>query len=436
VDAWYARNMYAEGSKAYEFHVKTDGHPSKVGFKDIVQRWNAEKFDAGALTAAFKRAGAKYIVPVGVHHDNFDCWKSKHHSWNSVNYGPKRDIVGLWKTAAQQHGLRFGVSEHVERSYSWFNTNKGSDKRGPLAGVPYDGADPKYRDFYFEPHDDTNAAYPKNPPRWWMQRWLDRVNDLVDSYQPDLLYTDGGLPFGDYGLRMLSGFYNRNLAWHKGKLEAVYNIKNFLISGRTDHGEFQDGAVVEDLERGVLKGIKPEPWQTDTCIGGWYYIVGHRYKTPGTVIHMLADSVSKNGNLLLNIPLKPEGDLDPEAAAILDSIAKWMSMNAEAIHGTRPWDRFGEGPSQVAEGQFAEDKTKYTPRDIRFTRKGDVIYAICLGVPEKELVIGSLANLRASKVSILGTQGVAVWQRDSRGLIVQVPAGSPIEHAMVVKITA
>jgi alpha-L-fucosidase len=277
VDAWYARNLYLEGSTAYEHHVKTYGHPSKFGYKDIIPLWKAEKFDPDALVADFKKAGARYIVPVAVHHDNFDCWNSKHTRWNAVNMGPKRDIVGMWRRAALRHDLRFGVSEHLERSYSWLNTCKGSDKKGPLAGVPYDGNDPKYSDLYFEPHDDTSPTYPKNAPESWKQAWLERVTDLVDHYRPDLLYTDGGLPFGEYGLKMVSHFYNRNTTWNGGKLEAVYTIKNF--APRTDHGEFREHMCVEDLERGVLDQVKLLPWQTDTCIGNWFYHTDRKYKT-------------------------------------------------------------------------------------------------------------------------------------------------------------
>ena len=167
---WYARNLYVQDHPAHHLHLQKFGHPSKVGFKDVIPHWKAQNFDASQadrLMRLYQAAGARYFVSMGVHHDNFDLWNSKHHRWNAVNMGPKKDIVGLWAAAARDHGLRFGVSEHLERSYNWFNTNKGSDKEGPLAGVPYDGNDPRYADLYFPPHDDTNWAYPKNPPEWW-----------------------------------------------------------------------------------------------------------------------------------------------------------------------------------------------------------------------------------------------------------------------------
>ena len=242
VDAWYARNMYIEGHKAYQFHVKTYGHPSKFGFKDICALWKAEKFDADYMVGLFSKAGARYIVPVAVHHDNFDCWDSRLHKWNSVRVGPKKDIVGLWREAALKRGLRFGASEHLERSWSWFNTNKGKDKSGPMAGVPYDGNDPKFADFYFEPHEDASPYYPANPPDTWKQAWSRRIKDLVDRYHPDLLYSDGGIPFGEVGRDVIAHFYNHSLERHDGKLEAVYNVKNFAENhGRVSGAHVRGG---------------------------------------------------------------------------------------------------------------------------------------------------------------------------------------------------
>src|SRR5215212_8904526 len=148
---WYARNMYLQGNWQYEHHVKTYGHPSKFGFKDIIPTWKAARFDADYLVGLYKRAGAKYFVSMGVHHDNFDLWDSKYHSWNAVKMGPHRDVVGTWQKAAKRLGLKFGVSEHLGASFTWFQDSHKSDKTGPLAGVPYDGADPKYQELYHFP---------------------------------------------------------------------------------------------------------------------------------------------------------------------------------------------------------------------------------------------------------------------------------------------
>ncbi|RYD24666.1 MAG: alpha-L-fucosidase, partial [Lysobacteraceae bacterium] len=308
---WYARNMYIYGHPHYDHHLKTYGHPSKQGYKDLIPLWKAERFDPDALMALYAGAGAKYFVTMGVHHDNFDLWKSKHHRWNAVEMGPKRDIVGAWRAAASKRGLRFGVSEHLGPSYAWFVTSHLYDQVAPLGGVSYDGADPAYAELYHPAHNEPfrwgRSWYAEDPA--WHQRWFDRITDLLESYQPDYLYTDGGLPFGIVGRTMLANFYNGSRARHGGRLEAVYAYKDLGT------GEFYKEAGVEDVERGVFSGINPLPWQTDTSIGDWFYSDGYKYKATGEVIAMLADVVSKNGNLLINVVQYPDGALPPESRA-------------------------------------------------------------------------------------------------------------------------
>jgi alpha-L-fucosidase len=429
---WYARNMYIEDSPQYEYHVKNCGHPSKVGYKDIVKLWKAEKFDPNALIARYKRAGARYFTAMGVHHDNYDCWNSKHHRWNAAKIGPNKDIVGMWKKAATAHGLRFGVTEHLERSYSWFNVNKGHDKKGPLAGAPYDGNDPKYQDFYFEPHEDANSHYPVNPPEHWKREWFSRIQDLVDSCQPDLLYTDGGMPFGDIGRTLAAHFYNQNMERHDGKLEAVYAIKN-VKDGQ--HGEYRDGTCVLDLERGVVSDIRADAWQTDTCIGDWYYKRDMKYKTTDVVVRMLVDIVSKNGNLLLNFPLRPDGTLDREEEQVLDGLTKWIAVNGETLYGTRPWKVYGEGPTQTTGGQFSERKlAKYTSEDFRFTARGDVVYATCMAEPGPSVTIKSLGGAIVRSVRMVGG-GDLKYRNDGNGLSIEVPERRPAEYTLAFRIT-
>ena len=340
---WYARNMYIEGSPQYLYHCETYGHPSKVGYKDIVDVWKAAKWDPDHLMGLYKKAGAKYFFSMGVHHDNFDLWNSKYTRWNAVNMGPKRDVVGTWQSAARKHGLKFGVSEHLWISYKWFSVSHTSDATGPMAGVPYDGADPKYADLY---HDAGCAQFAGPKVQWtddgipdsWRQHYLDRMTDLIDKYQPDLLYTDGHLPFEEYGLKMVSHLYNLSAQSNGGVTYAVYTSK--LAS------DCAIGTCVLDHERGVADGIADNPWQTDTCIGNWHYKRGIKYKTPKKVIDLLTDIVSKNGNLLLNFPLPNSGELDFEEMEVLEGITAWMQINSEGIYATRPWKIYGEGPHQ------------------------------------------------------------------------------------------
>jgi len=437
VDSWYARNMYIEGHRTYKYHVQTYGHPSEFGYKDIIALWKAEKFDPGRLVRLYKQAGARYVVPVAVHHDNFDLWNSKWHRWNAVKFGPKKDIIGMWREAVLEQGLRFGVSVHLARSYSWFNTNKGSDKKGPYAGVPYDGNDPKYVELYHEKHDDTNFRYPKKPPDSWKRSWSNRVKDLLDNYHPDLLYFDGGIPFGQVGRSVVAYYYNQNMKWHDGKLEAVLNIKKWADGS---HGDYRDGICVRDVERGVLSQITEEPWQTDTSIGPWYWMKASRYRSVDSIVDNLVDIVSKNGNLLLNVPLRADGTLDKQAETILVELGKWMDVNGEAIYGSRPWKVFGEGPTSVEGGHFKERTEPFTPGDIRFTSKGNVLYAICLAWPGdgETITIKSLSTeqeqARVLKVALLGWTGRLRWQRDSKGLEVQMPPEKPCKHAFTLKI--
>jgi alpha-L-fucosidase len=432
---WYARNMYLPGHPQYLHHLRTSGHPSEHGYKDIIPLWKAEKWDPEKLMALYAKAGAKYFVSMGVHHDNFDLWDSKFQPWNAVKMGPHRNIVGEWQRTAQKFGLRFGVSEHLGASYAWFAPSHWRDQYGPKAGIAYDGADPKYQDLYHPAHHEPfkwgRSWYATNPE--WPQRWFNRIKDLLDQHHPDFLYTDGGIPFEETGRSLIAHFYNANRAAHGGNNEAVYTFKDMGT------GEVIPEAGVLDVERGVMSGISPRAWQTDTSIGDWFYSEGFKYKTTTQVVHMLADIVSKNGNLLINVVQYPEGDLPPEALKFLDEMAAWMAVNGEAIHGTRPWKIFGEGPTVAAAGHFKED-TAYTPQDIRFTTKAGALYAITLGVPAGEVRIKSLGRdaiiteAKVSSVRLLGHDQPLTWLQEAEALVIKVPAQLPTAHAAAFQI--
>ncbi len=442
IDGWYARNMYIEGHETYNHHVKTYGHPSKFGFKDFIPMWKGEKFDADDLVRRFKDAGAKYIVPIATYHDNFDCWDSKHHKWNSVNMGPKKDIIGLWHKATIKHGLRFGVTTHLVRSYSWFQTSHDSDKQGEMKGVPYDGADPKYNDFYHATHGDYARTSPKNAPPQWKQQWTDRIKDLCEQHQPDLLYFDGGLPFGDdYGLtgrKLVAWYYNQNMKWHDGKLEAVLNIKKW----NSGHGPFRDGMCVRDMEQGLLDGIQHNPWQNDTTVSKWFYQPEIPLRSVNSVVDMLIDIVSKNGNLLLNIPPKPDGTLDEPSKKFLKELGQWMKINSQAIYATRPWTTYGEGPTAIQGGAFGDHKLGLTAKDIRFTRSkdGKTVYALLMDWPGDAAVVGieSLGRnnhqRRIKSVHLMGHNGPLKWTQSSKVLTVHMPHTKPCNHAYALMI--
>ena len=439
---WYARGMYLQGSAQYQYHVEHYGHPSQFGFKDICNLWKAENWDPDRLIRLYKRAGAKYFVALANHHCNFDCWNSKYHTWNSVNVGPRKDIVGLWAQAARKQGLRFGVTVHCARSWNWFEVSRDSDKTGPLAGVPYDGvltkADGKGlwwegldpQELYCRPHP-PNAP----PDEEYVRQWFLRVKDLVDSHHPDLLYFDDAmLPLGEAGMDIAAHYYNASLQWHRGKLEPVLTTKNMPPELRK--------ALVWDIERGRSDRLEEYPWQTDTCIGEWHYHRGIRYKTAAQVIPTLIDIVSKNGNLLLNIPVRGDGTIDEDEVEFVQDMAGWMDVNSECLFGTRPWIAYGEGPAKSPGSSCNEGASRpYTARDIRFTIKGNTLYAIALGWPaDGKLVIRSLAKMpgvtgEVTGVRLLGHQGALQWSHDGNGLTVIVPTEKPCEYAYALRIT-
>lgn len=427
---WYAKHIYVPDNPQYKHHLETYGHPSTNGYKDIIPLWKAEKFDPDRLMALYKKAGAKYFVSMGTHHDNFFLWNSKLHRWNAANMGPHRDIVGAWQAAAQKLGLKFGVSEHLGASFTWFQPSHGADKSGPMAGVPYDGANPEYQDLYHFPAEPGDTAWYSNNPRW-QRMWFDRIQELVDNYRPDLLYTDGGVPFGNQvGRNLIAHYYNRSANEHNGKPQVIYTCK-----------EKSGGRWIEDLERGVMPGINPDPWQTDTSIGDWYYNRNWKFRPVSWTIQMLVDIVSKNGNLLLNVVQRPDGSIDPEVEAALQAMATWIAVNGEAVYGTRPWLIHGEGPVRAKGGHFKEDFA-YSARDIRFTAKGGTLYAFALGWPEdRRLVIRALASIpgtasnRIDQIDLLGGPGKLGWTQDTNGLAIILPSQKPCEHAIALKIT-
>jgi alpha-L-fucosidase len=445
---WYARNMYMEDSDQYKYHLQMYGPPSKFGFKDVIPTWKAEHFDPQALMKRYKRAGAKYFMSMGVHHDNFDLWNSHHTRWNAVNMGPKTDVVGRFRDAARNEGLKFGVSDHLWISYKWFATSHGHDKKGALAGVPYDGVDPANADLY---HDITDIPEKLTwdevgIPEAWKRQWFLRIKDLVDQYEPDLLYSDGHIPFESWGLNLVAHHYNLNARRNGGRVEAVYTSKR-----REDSAT---GTCVFDVERGVVESIWPEPWQTDTCVGHWHYDKRAQYKTPKTVIDMLVDIVSRNGNLMLNFPLRSNGMLDGDEDKILDAITAWMDVNSEAIYATRPWKVYGVnvGPvlasganaSAAADSKFNERSRKdLTANDLRFTTKDQTLYVFVMGWPAGPLTIPVLAARGPSQIApiapitqveLLGSREKISFTHDQQGLTLQPPAARPCDHAVVFKL--
>jgi alpha-L-fucosidase len=457
---WYARNMYIQGHRQYEHHLRTYGHPTKLGYKDVIPTWKAENFDPDYLLGLYRRAGAKFFVSMGVHHDNFDLWDSRHQPrWNAVATGPRKNIAQLFKDAAVKQGLRFGVSQHLHASYEWMSTAFGSDRTGQLAGVPYDGNDPRFADLYHPRH--LPAPQPgdvSRVPESWKQQYLVRLQDLIDQLQPDLMYHDGVIRFERYGLKLVAHLYNRSAERHDGRVEAVYTSKGME--------DCQEGTAVLDFERGIAEGIWPNPFQTDTCVAGWHYDRAARYRTPKQCVDLLVDVVSRNGTLLLNFPLKSDGTLDSTEMGIISEITAWMAAHGEGIHGTRPWVICGEGPSVAGTvrdtsvfkmlppipdtspgatrsvGLHDNGAKPLTARDVRFTTRDGLLYAFIFGRPAdgralvQSLATGSphLGGRTVADVTLLGPGSRLVWSQTAQGLAVTLPEQLPSEHAIALRI--
>ena len=437
---WYARNMYVEGTPQYEYHVRHYGHPSKFGYKDVCALWKAEHFDPESLADRYWKAGARYLMTQGTHHDHFFNYGSEINRMNSVNVGPHKDILALWKKAADRLGMPFGISEHLGASFSWWRVNKGCDKQGPYAGVPYDGNDPAYQEHGTDNPGDISPWYTANPE--FRAYWQRCVYEMIDRFHPDLLYTDGVLPFGDHW--MGEKVENTDPAVYRLGLEAVARLYNTSIA---DHGEnravylqkdrrpeiFKVGVL--DIEKSQLPGIMPDPWHTDTCIGNWFYDVHSPYKSPEQIIEMLVDIISKNGVMLLNILQRPDGTIDDDAAFILDRIGEWFAVNSEAVYGTRPWRVFGEGETRVKIDGFTEEKTAWGRSDIRFVQKQGAVYAFLMGaVPGEAVTLRSFADADVASVDLLGA-GLVPFVKEFGVLVVSLPERLPSRCANTLRIT-
>ena len=449
---WMARGLYIEGSDQANFHRQHYGHPSEFGFKDVLPLFKAERWNADSLVARYKRVGAQYFFVLGNHHDNFDLWDSRSQEWNSVRIGPERDVLGEWAAAAKKYGLPLGISFHADHAWTWYEPSQRYDQSGSKAGVYYDGhltaADGKGKwwdgldpqNLYAQNHPLSERSWSNSqihsqwdwthgaatPTQAFVTNFYDRTLDAINRYQPDLIYFDVTvLPFyniSDAGMKIATHFYNKN--------------PRAVVFGKILDSE-QRKALTWDVERGAPNEIVSEPWQTCNCIGDWHYNTSvyerGRYKTAGMVVRQLVDVVSKNGCLLLNIPLRADGTYDEKEARFLDELEVWMKQNGESIFGTRPWVRFGEGPvaeSDIrlnAQGFNDSQYNRMNYRDIRFNQTKQYLYVTAMGWPEDgKLVVRSLAKgnpdfgKSISSVYLLG-YGTVKASQTAEGLVVTLP---------------
>ena len=424
---WYPRNMYREGSEEYKHHIATYGAQDKFGYKEFIPMFKAEHFDPAAWAELFKKAGAKYVVPVAEHHDGFAMYDSGLSDWTAAKMGPHRDVIGELAKAVRAQGLHFGVSshrvEHVGRA------------------IASDVNDPQYAALYGPAHTwmmnpagtplDNDFTYVSSE---WADDWLARGAELVEKYHPDIVYFDWwiGQPSIRPNLTRFAAFYY-NSSLQYGDHVGVINYKDYAM---------QESAAVLDLERGQLGDIRRLYWQTDTSVSNksWGYIKDDTFKLPEFVVHQLIDIVSKNGNLLLNIGPRSDGTIPEPVQQVLLDVGAWLNVNGEAIYDTRPWRTYGEGPTKVMTGSFHDtDVEHYTAADFRFTTKGDVLYAIGLGWPtNREAVIRSLARTIGSEqvqsTAMLGSDAKLSFEQRADGLHVQLPAQAPAKYAYALRV--
>lgn len=413
---WYPRNMYIQGSPEYEHHRATYGPQKEFGYKDFIPMFRAEKFDAAQWAELFERAGARYVVPVAEHHDGFQMYRSEISHWNAYEMGPKRDVLGELSEEMKKHGIVNGASTH--RIEHWFFLGHGkefdSDIREPLQrGDLYWPAMPEgnHQDLYSKPE----------PTKEFLQDWLARTCEIVDRYHPKIVYFDWWIQHSSaqpYLKKFAAYYYNRAAEWGE---EVVINYK---------HDAYMFGTAVVDIERGVFSDVKPYFWQTDTSVAlnSWCYTENNQYREAYSIIQDLVDIVSKNGCLLLNIGPKSDGTIPEQDAAILREIGAWLKVNGEAIYGSRVWRKYGEGPTEVTEGQFSDGILKeFTSQDVRYTVNGDSIYAIAMRSSEDgNYVFPALGEQDASskpnfhgiirKVQVLGYNVPLTWERKEDGL--------------------
>ncbi|MBO7139191.1 MAG: alpha-L-fucosidase [Prevotella sp.] len=459
---WYARFMYYEGSGQYNYHVSHFGNPSTFGLKDLCNAWKADKWNPEELVSLYKSVGARYFMALGNHHDNFDNWNSPYQEWNSVNVGPKKDLIGGWAEACKKEGLPLGVSIHASHAWTWLEPSQkfdGNLTKEDGTGKWWEGMDPQ--ELYAQNHTHSTGWESSGtihsqwdwgngaslPSTAYKQKFQNRVLELINDYDPDMIYFDDtAMPFygcdDNIGKNILQHYYNHSAANHGGQQQVVVTGKQL--------NDQQKGYMLWDVERGIPDRPQENYWQTCTCIGQWHYdqnvYNNNGYKSGATVIRMLIDVVSKNGNLLVSIPVKGNGTIDNRERQVLADIKAWLDINSESIYGTRVWKTFGEGPLAEAanpmNAQGFNEGQAYSAQDVRYVTKDDAVYATIMAWPAAgEFTFKAFGMAEDSysgdveKVELLGYDGDIDFEQDLQGLCVTVPSTKPNAIAPVFKIT-
>lgn len=476
---WYSRNLYKEKHHAYKNHIEKFGHPSEVGYKDVLRSWNPTKLDPEYLTELYHKAGARFLMIQGVHHDNYDLWNSQYQPWNSVNIGPKRDILKEWTDACHKHSMRYGVTFHHEYTWWWWQTAFGSDSEGEKAGVKYDGHltlddgigkwwegyDPRLLygiDLREYESVEEKAQSPWSPPhagiftrhldysKWYATQWALRIMDVVENYSPDFIYTDGTVqgPFTGNGTGtgykcnamqvVMADYYNRTLK-KRGKVDTFSIIKfRNPTNGAVNTAEFDFPDTINTSQ----------PWIREAPVGDWFYAPGFIYD-PGMMIRFIIESIARDGNAALNICLLPDGSIEDDCVRMLEEVGNWMNINGQAIYGSHAWHILGEGETnedgtlrKLPGGGLGKRHAdfKFTSKDFRFTvGKDNALYAFSMSMPESGEVLkikslGSSVSDRVKDVSLLGCDKKINFSQTDDGLDITCPDVSDFKTSLVFRI--
>ncbi len=407
---WYGRQMYMEKHAAFKYHQQRFGDQRKVGYKDVIPKFTAPKFNAEDWADLFARAGAKFAGPVAIHHDNFAMWDSKVTRWNSVALGPRRDITGELERAIRKRGMKFVTTFHHGFAWQYFEP-----------GYAFDAADVRNSDLYAEPHEKGTP-----PSERFQKLWLAMVNEVLAKYRPDLTWFDFEL------FKVITPEYQRLMFAH---------TYNWAARERREIGvahkfrEIHKYTGILDFERGREDKATDYPWLTDTSLGPWFHHNVLKYRTTNDLIDVFVDIVAKNGCLLLNVGPHADGTIPTKAREMLLQLGAWLKINGEAIYSSRPWQVFGEGPTRNTGGGFSEKKDQpHTAEDIRFTTHDGALYAIAMDWPASgKLLVRSIAG-KASGVTLLGHQGALKYTHGEAGLEIELPTRKPCDYAFTFKI--
>lgn len=409
--------MESRPSYVFKKHSETHGHPSQFGYKDIIKSFNPNKFNAEQWAELFKNSGAKFAGPVAIHHDNFAMWDSQVTRWNVKDF-TGIDVTGELKKAIEKRDMKFITSFH--HAFTWVY----------YANAYKFDASTETADLYTDEHALTNFK----PTKKFHDRWLAKLKEVIDNYQPDVIWFDWWVEELDeeYRKEFVAYYYNQAKKWGK---EVVINYKNT---------SFPSHVGVLDYERGRPNKMKAPYWMTDTSPGAWYYHENAKFVEPNELIDILIDIVAKNGLMLLNVPPDPDGSIPNKMQRLLLDMGDWLKINGEGIYGTRPWTVFGEGPTRIRRGGHKVEKQKieYTNKDIRFTQKGEnTLYAFVMDVPNEDILIESLATRftvltsKIGKIELLGSDQPVDWQLNEKGLSIKAPKRAPNTMALTYKIS-